>query len=133
MLIHLIACLIAAQTPGFRHSIWLEAESFGPLNGSNFSFLPEEKQTRGSWAIAGPEAAAGWMQGGESEFLSIAARADEAKEIAVRRETEFPAAGTYTLWVRYADYRNKKEAFGIRVRQENTEIGRRRVGKECRS
>ncbi len=41
--------------------------------------------------------------------------------MAVRREVEFPAAGRYTLWVRYADYRNKEEAFGIRVRQNGKE------------
>jgi hypothetical protein len=108
------------QNAALPQNLWLEAESFGPLKGANFSFMPEDKQTRGSWSIAGPDTAPSWTQGGESEFMSIAARADEGKEITVSRETEFPAAGTYTLWVRYADYRNKKEAFGIRVRQENT-------------
>ena len=112
--------LYSQQVAPLPHSIWLEAESFGPLNGTNFSFTAEDRQTKGSWAIAGPDAAPGWTQGGESEFMSIAARADEAAEIAVARETEIPAAGAYTLWVRYADYRNKKEAFGIRISQDGT-------------
>jgi hypothetical protein len=61
--------------------------------------------------------AAEWTQGGESEFLSVAARADEPGEVVIRRDIEVPAAGAYTLWVRYADYRRKKESFGVRVIQ----------------
>src|SRR3982750_4511826 len=33
------------------------------------------------------------------------------------RDAISPVAGKYTLWVRYADYRNRKESFGVRVRQ----------------
>src|SRR3954447_3808137 len=109
----LLAMLLLAGGPaGLPHHIWLEAESFGPLKGGNFSFTQESQQTRGSWAIAGPDTAPAWTQGGESEIMSIAARADEPGELIAGRGTEFPAAGTYTLWVRYADYRNKREAFG---------------------
>src|SRR3954467_6907195 len=99
------------------HHLWIEAESLGPLHGSNFSFQPVDKTTKGSWSIAGPGVAAEWTQGGESEFLSIAARADEPGEIVVGRDVEVPAAGRYTLWVRYADYRRKQESFGVRVVQ----------------
>src|SRR5207245_9360851 len=49
--------------------------------------------------------------------MSIAARADEPEGTTVSREVEVPADGNYTLWARYADYRNKKETFGIRVSQ----------------
>ena len=118
MLPFLLACvLLGGRQAGLSQHIWLEAESFGPLKGANFSFMPESQQTKGSWALAGPEAAPGWTQGGESEFLSVAARADEPGELAISRSVEFPAPGTYQLWVRYADYRKKKEAFGVRVRQ----------------
>jgi hypothetical protein len=114
----MIALLLGAgQAHPSPHSIWLEAETFGPLKGANFSFLPEDRQTRGSWSVAGPDAAPAWTQGGESEFMSIAARADEPQGVTIRRDTELPAAGSYTLWVRYADYRNKEEAFGVRIRQ----------------
>src|SRR4051812_11415765 len=96
----LIAVLmLAGARVHLPHQLWLEAESFGPLKGGNFSFTQEAQQTRGSWAIAGPDTAPAWTQGGESEFMSIAARADEPGELVVGRETEFPAAGTYTLWV----------------------------------
>ncbi len=98
-------------------SVWVEAESFGPLKGSNFSFMAEAQQTRGSWSLAGPEAAAAWTQGGESEFLSIAARADEPAGVAVSRSIVVPAGGSYRLWVRYADYRAKNEEFLVGVRQ----------------
>src|SRR5437667_5532751 len=104
--------LFALITP---ESIWVEAESFGPLKGANFSFMREDRQTRGSWSLAGPDAAAAWTQGGESEFMSIAARADEALGTAVSRETVVPVGGAYRLWVRYADYRAKEEEFLVRV------------------
>ncbi len=115
MLATLIALL--AVSP---ESIWLEAEWFGPLEGSNFSILPESTQTRGSWALAGPDAAPAWTQGGESEFMSIAARADEPAGVSVERRIEVPIAGQYTLWVRYADYRAKREEFVIAVSQEGS-------------
>src|SRR5947209_7360014 len=118
MLARLMACcwLVSglAQLPQY---LWLEAESFAPLRGANFSFMPEARETRGAWSLAGPDTAPAWTQGGESEFMSIAARADEPGEISVGREIEAPAAGQYTLWVRYADCRGKQEAFGVRVRQ----------------
>ncbi|HZT43210.1 MAG TPA: hypothetical protein VFA07_13655 [Chthonomonadaceae bacterium] len=103
-----------AQLP---QTVWLEAETFGPLRGANFSYMPEAQETRGAWSLAGPDVAASWTQGGESEFLSIAARADAPAGLTVGRDTEIAAAGSYTLWVRYADYRKKEEAFGVRIVQ----------------
>lgn len=119
------ACPAQQATPGNRvdvrnswpESIWVEAETLGPLRGSNFSFQQEAQQTRGSWALSGPGVAAEWTQGGESEFMSIAARADEAAGVRVGRDIEVAVAGRYTLWVRYADYRDKQEEFEVRVRQ----------------
>ncbi len=97
--------------------VWLEAETFGPLRGGNFSFQAADKQQAGAWAIAGPGVADAWTQGGESEGMSVAARAAEDAELMISREAEIPAAGSYTLWVRYADYREKQETFGVRIRQ----------------
>ena len=99
------------------HTLLLEAESFGPLKGSNFSYQPVEQTTKGSWSLSGPGVAPEWTQGGESEFMSVAARADEPGELIISREAEAPAAGTYALWVRYADYLGKKESFGVRIKQ----------------
>src|SRR5438093_5858149 len=122
MLARLMACcwLVSGIAP-LPQYLWLEAESFAPLRGANFSFMPEARETRGAWSLAGPDTAPAWTQGGESEFMSIAARADEPGEISVGRDVELPGDGRYTLWVRYADYRDKEEAFGIRVRQGGRE------------
>ena len=107
----------AVATDQFPHTLWLEAESFGPLKGSNFSYQPVAQTTKGSWSVSGPGVAAEWTQGGESEWMSVAARADEPGELAISRDAEVPAAGVYSLWVRYADYRGKKESFGVRMKQ----------------
>ncbi len=91
---------LAAGAMELPHHLWLEAESFGPLRGANFSFFKEAQQTRGSWSIAGPDVAVAWTQGGESEFMSIAARADEVAGVSCSRAVEVPTGGTYTLWFR---------------------------------
>jgi len=119
MILRIIAALmlLAAVAEGAPHTVVIEAEYFGPLKGSNFSFQDPAKTTKGSWSLSGPGVAAEWTQGGESEFMSIAARADEPEGTTVSREIEVPADGSYTLWVRYADYRNKTERFGIRISQ----------------
>src|SRR2546421_2742814 len=119
MIFRIIAALllVAGVGEGAPHTVVIEAEYFGPLKGSNFSFQDPTKTTKGSWSLAGPGVAAEWTQGGESEFMSIAARADEPEGTTVSREIELPAAGSYTLWVRYCDYRKKTEPFGIRITQ----------------
>ena len=112
-----VFALPAVAQEALPHSVWLEAENFGPLHGGNYSFQQVDKTNKGSWSLAGPDVAAAWTQGGESEFLSIAARADEAGELVVSRDVEIPADGNYALWVRYVDYRLKKESFGVRIKQ----------------
>ncbi|HEV8293362.1 MAG TPA: hypothetical protein VGP94_15605, partial [Tepidisphaeraceae bacterium] len=109
--------LLTALAEAAPHTVVIEAEYFSPLKGSNFSFQEPAKTTKGSWSLSGPGVAAEWTQGGESEFMSIAARADEPEGMTVSREIEVPAAGSYRLWVRYADYRNKTEPFGVRIAQ----------------
>src|SRR3954469_14521871 len=113
----LIGASAAAAESELPSTVWLEAETFGPLRGGNFSFQPVEQTTKGSWSVAGPGVAAEWTQGGESEWMSVAARADEPAKVVAGRDAVVPVAGKYTLWVRYADYRNRKESFGVRVRQ----------------
>src|SRR5829696_3102066 len=122
----LLACgaARAADAPQPPHTLWLEAETFAPLKGGNFSYQQEKLHAKGSWAVAGPGVAAEWTQGGESEWMSIAARPDEAGELVVSRDAVVPAAGKYTLWVRYADYRGKKESFGVRTRQREATSAR---------
>jgi hypothetical protein len=107
----------SAAHAGHPETVWIEAETLGPLKGANFSFMREDRTTKGSWSVAGPDTAASWTQGGESEWMSVAARADEPGELSIGRDVEVPSDGDYTLWVRYADYRGKAERFGVRLRQ----------------
>src|SRR5437016_13741931 len=113
---------LTATAQAAPHTVVIEAEYFGPLKGSNFSFQEPSKTTKGSWSLSGPGVAAEWTQGGESEFMSIAARADEPAGTNVSREIEVPADGNYTMWARYADYRNKSERFGIRLSQDTVKF-----------
>jgi hypothetical protein len=143
-LVRIVALLLAlaatsapaadADAVAVPQHVWLEAEFFRPLKGANFSYQQPAITTRGAWSVSGPGVAPEWMQGGESEWMSIACRADETNALVVRRETEIPSAGPFTLWVRYADYRGKKEEFGVRVRQGNRAsehvFGRAPVGDE---
>jgi hypothetical protein len=122
MMAGMVALVQADAQEAWPQSVVIEAETLGPLKGNNFSFEPVERTTKGTWSLGGPGVAAEWTQGGESEFLSIAARADEKAGVSVGREIELPAAGKYRLWVRYADYRKKREEFGVRIRQRNQEV-----------
>src|SRR5207249_8817436 len=108
---------LARAEPAAPHHLWIEAEQMAPLKGSNFSFQQEAQQTKGSWSLSGPGVAAEWTQGGESEFMSIAARADEPAGTTVSHKIGAPADGNYTMWARYADYRNKSERYGSRLLQ----------------
>jgi len=106
--------LFAAELPAYA---WMEAENFAPLKGVNFSFQRDNATTREAWSVAGPGVAAEWTMGGESEWMSIAARADVTNEVTVSYTAYAPVSGEYRLLVRYADYRGKREEFGVRVRQ----------------
>src|SRR5437016_4536319 len=117
-----IIFLLATIAEAAPHTVVIEAEYFAPLKGSNFSFQDPTKTTKGSWSLSGPGVAAEWTQGGESEFMSIAARADEPAGTTVSHEIEVPADGNYTMWARYADYRNKSERFGIRLSQDTVKF-----------
>lgn len=79
------------------------------------------------WGINGPGVSAEWTQGGESEWNSAAASADETRA-ALYQELEVPRAGHYRLWVRYADWVGKTENFTMRVVQNEREVARREFG-----
>jgi hypothetical protein len=114
----LCASLSAAAIPAFaQESLWLEAEHFDGLRGYCWPMgKPEMKKTAGHWALSGPGWAAEWNQGGESGFLSIATAADDDKAV-VTKTVDVPIAGTYYVWVRYGDWREKTERFQIQIEQ----------------
>lgn len=114
--------------------LWYEAENmrgFGkkptgePIQNPSWMNLPAAKAP--GWGINGPGVSAEWSQGGESEWNSAAASADESTA-KIYQDFEVPRAGSYKIWVRYADWANKTENFVIRLTQGDHEILRHEFG-----
>jgi hypothetical protein len=96
-----------------------------PLLNPSYLALPAAKAP--GWSISGPGVSAEWTQGGESEWNSVAAAADETRGT-IWQDVEIPRAGEYKIWVRYADWGNKTENFVARISQEGREVGRHEFG-----
>jgi hypothetical protein len=96
--------------------IWLEPEWFEGVQGS-FTYWTGTAKPTGSWSIAGPGISAEWTQGGESEWNSMGAPAEETKA-RCHRDFIVPRAGKYKIWVRYVDHRHKIEPFTVTIEQE---------------
>ncbi|MGH9883423.1 MAG: hypothetical protein ACRD6N_18460, partial [Pyrinomonadaceae bacterium] len=79
------------------------------------------------WGINGPGVSAEWSQGGESEWNSAAASADETTAT-IYQDMEVPRAGDYKLWLRYADWANKTESLFVRITQNEREVFRHEFG-----
>ncbi|MGH9933464.1 MAG: hypothetical protein ACREA9_30135 [Pyrinomonadaceae bacterium] len=116
--------------------LWFEAENmrgFGtkptgePVQNPSWMNLPSAKAP--GWGINGPGVSAEWSQGGESEWNSAAASADETTG-KIYQDLEIPRAGNYKICVRYADWANKSEAFVIRITQGEREVFRHEFGKK---
>jgi len=104
--------------------LWIEAENMRGLStGSlgepvlNPSWLNPPKAKAPGWGINGPGVSAEWSQGGESEWNSVAASPDENNAL-IFQDFEVPRAGDYKIWVRYADWAGKDEAFTVRITQQ---------------
>lgn len=114
--------------------LWYEAENmrgFGtnerhePVLNPSWTNPPREKAP--GWGINGPGVSAEWSQGGESEWNSAAASADETRAT-IYQDVEVPRAGQYKVWVRYADWASRTENFTVRVTQEGREVFRHEFG-----
>ena len=114
--------------------LWYEAENmrgFGtkptgePIQNPSWMNLPAAQAP--GWGINGPGVSAEWSQGGESEWNSAAASADESAGT-IYQDLEIPRAGNYRVWLRYADWANKSETFVIRITQDQHEIFRHEFG-----
>jgi hypothetical protein len=90
-----------------------------PIQNPSWMNLPRAKAP--GWGMNGPGVSAEWSQGGESEWNSAAASADETAG-KIYQDLEVPRAGNYRIWVRYADWANKTEAFVIRIIQNGREL-----------
>ncbi len=108
--------------------LWYEAENmrgFGtkptgePIQNPSWMNLPRAKAP--GWGMNGPGVSAEWSQGGESEWNSAAASADETAG-KIYQDVEIPRPGNYKIWVRYADWANKTEPFVIRITGENCSV-----------
>jgi hypothetical protein len=130
--------VVAQISPGAsneqREYLWYEAENMRgfstnelnePVLNPSYSFLPKAKAP--GWGINGPGVSAEWAQGGESEWNSAAASADETKA-SIYQDIEVPRDGVYRFWVRYADWANKDERFTVRIIQQNREVFRHEFG-----
>jgi hypothetical protein len=116
------------QTSRDSEYLWYEVENmrgFGikptgePIQNPSWMNLPSAKAP--GWGINGPGVSAEWSQGGESEWNSAAASADESAG-KIYQDLEIPRAGNYRIWVRYADWANRSENFVVRITQNPDEM-----------
>lgn len=96
--------------------LWLEPEWFEGVRG-HFAYWTGKATPTGAWGIAGPGISAEWSQGGESEWNSMGAAAEETNA-SCRRRLVVPRTGKYRVWVRYVDHRRKGEPFRVRLSQQ---------------
>ena len=127
---------LIVPTPVYSQTeyLWYEAENMRgfttgrlgePLLNPSYLNLPREKAP--GWGINGPGVSAEWTQGGESEWNSAAASADETRAT-IYQDFEIPRAGQYTLWVRYADWASRTENFTVSIAQDGAEVFRHEFG-----
>jgi hypothetical protein len=121
-------------SPSAAEYLWYETENMRgitetprhePLLNPSYLELPASKAP--GWSISGPGVSAEWTQGGESEWNSVAAAADEKRGM-ISQDIEIPRAGEYKIWVRYADWANKTETFVTRITQQGREVARHEFG-----
>ena len=124
---------VVPASPNFEH-LWYEAENMRgfsiqphgiPVLNPSWLQLPKAKAP--GWGIGGPGVSAEWSQGGESEWNSAGASADESLAT-IYQDLEIPRAGDYRLWIRYADWASKNENFVVEITQDNRTVFRREFG-----
>ena len=124
----------AVSASGDFEYLWYEAENMRgisetsqhePLLNPSYLDLPSAKAP--GWCISGPGVSAEWSQGGESEWNSVAASANETHGT-ILQDIEIPRGGEYKVWVRYADFANKSENFVVRILQERRAVFRHEFG-----
>lgn len=116
--------------------LWYETENMRGLTQNsrhepilNPSYLEIPVSKAPGWGISGPGVSAEWSQGGESEWNSAAASADETRGN-ISQDVEIPRSGEYKLWVRYADFAKKTESFVVTISQSGRETFRRQFGEQ---
>jgi hypothetical protein len=118
-----------------REYLWYEAENMRGLSVDerheprlNPSWMNRTAREAPGWGINGPGVSAEWTQGGESEWNSVAASADETRA-ALYQDLNIPRDGAYRIWVRYADWADREETFVVRLMRDGAELFRREFGR----
>ncbi len=128
---HSVFLVLAWTIPAFGQAppavhLWYEPEWFEGVRGS-FGYWTGTAKATGAWGVAGPGISAEWSQGGESEWNSMGAAAEETNA-RCHRAIIIPREGLYKVWVRYVDHRHKREPFRVQIEQAgktvlNAEMG----------
>ncbi|MGE0610057.1 MAG: hypothetical protein AB7O62_23400 [Pirellulales bacterium] len=100
--------------------VWFEPEWFDGVKGG-FNYWTGTFQPTGAWGVAGPGISAEWTQGGESEWNSMGAAAEETKAECTRQFV-IPRGGKYRVWVRYVDHREATEPFTVAIEQGTSAV-----------
>src|ERR1044071_1485540 len=125
---------IYSQTRPPGEYLWYEAENMrgfttgklgAPMFNPSYLNLPRAKAP--GWGMNGPGVSAEWTQGGESEWNSAAASADET-HATLYQDFEIPRGGQYALWMRYADWAGRNENFTVTIAQDNAVVFRHEFG-----
>jgi hypothetical protein len=117
------ASLAPAAAPAY---LWHEPEWFDGVDGS-FAYWTGSAKPTGKWGVAGPGISAEWTQGGESEWNSMGAPAEETKA-SCQRDLIVPRAGKYRVWVRYVEHRKKKTPFKVVVESGGKPVATAELG-----
>ena len=119
---------LQSETATRAEYLWYEAENMRGITATaqnepqlNPSWMQLSASKAPGWGINGPGVSAEWTQGGESEWNSVNASADETRGT-ISQDIEVPRAGEYKVWVRYADWAKKTEDFTVTIRQSNREV-----------
>ena len=130
----LSATTLYSQSKSAPEYLWYEAENMrgfttGKLGAPmlNPSYLNLSRDKAPGWGMNGPGVSAEWTQGGESEWNSAAASADETRAT-LYQDLEVPRAGPYAVWLRYADWADKAENFTLAIAQDGAEVFRHEFG-----
>ncbi len=133
VLILIPATPLYSQTPNIEY-LWYEAENMrGFTTGKlgepmlNPSYLNRSREKAPGWGMNGPGVSAEWTQGGESEWNSAAASADETRAT-LYQDLVIPRGGQHVLWIRYADWTRKGENFTVTIAQDGAEPFRHEFG-----
>jgi hypothetical protein len=118
----------AGASPDVPEYLWYETENMRGITQDarhepvlNPSWLKQPAAKAPGWGINGPGVSAEWSQGGESEWNSVNASADETGAT-IWQDVEIPRAGAYKFWVRYGDWANQSESFSVRIRQQERDV-----------